>query len=159
MNKREVAEALNVSTRVVERYDKDGRLGVKTYVRGKTGKQADWKAADVERLRVELEAVDYPTNALEATNSQRAGLVVPEERERLIAALEAISSQRDSHRAPSFTDLAAKPLLTLQEAQTLSGLSRGTLRAAIDAKKLKAQIIGRAWRVKNKDLQAYIDKL
>jgi excisionase family DNA binding protein len=38
-------------------------------------------------------------------------------------------------------------------------LQRATLREAIDARKLKAKIIGRAWRVKRVDLDEYIEKL
>jgi excisionase family DNA binding protein len=45
------------------------------------------------------------------------------------------------------------------EAAQLSGLSRGHLREAIDAGKLKARIIGRGWRVKRDDLDAYVKKL
>jgi predicted site-specific integrase-resolvase len=58
MNKKEAAERLGISTRLVERYDSEGRLGQKTYVRGRTGKQADWSEQAVEKLRCELEASD-----------------------------------------------------------------------------------------------------
>jgi excisionase family DNA binding protein len=44
------------------------------------------------------------------------------------------------------------------EAAQLSGLSRGHLREAIEEKKLKARIIGRGWRVKRADLDAYVAK-
>jgi excisionase family DNA binding protein len=47
----------------------------------------------------------------------------------------------------------------LTEAALLAGLSRGHLRLAIAEKKLKARIIGRGWRVKREDLEAYIKKL
>jgi excisionase family DNA binding protein len=45
------------------------------------------------------------------------------------------------------------------EASQLSGLSRRILRQAIEEKKLKARIIGRGWRVKRADLDAYVMKL
>jgi excisionase family DNA binding protein len=38
-------------------------------------------------------------------------------------------------------------------------LSRETLRGAIASRELKAQIVGKAWRVKRKDLEEYIDNL
>jgi excisionase family DNA binding protein len=41
----------------------------------------------------------------------------------------------------------------------LSGLSRNHLRQVIEEKKLKARIIGRGWRVKRGDLDAYVKKL
>jgi excisionase family DNA binding protein len=55
--------------------------------------------------------------------------------------------------------VADKLLFTLSEAQGMTGLSRETLRDAIDNKKLKAKIIGRGWRVKRADLEAYVKRL
>jgi excisionase family DNA binding protein len=55
--------------------------------------------------------------------------------------------------------VADKLTLSLVEASQLSGLSRGHLREAIEAKKLKARIIGRGWRVKRDDLDLYVKKL
>ena len=52
-----------------------------------------------------------------------------------------------------------KLTLSLIKASQLSGLSRGHLRQAIEAKKLKARIIGKGWRVKRSDLDAYVQKL
>ena len=59
---------------------------------------------------------------------------------------------------PAF-DLGPKLLLTLPECQNLTGLSREVLRVAIDKEELKARRIGRAWRVKRADLEAYIASL
>jgi excisionase family DNA binding protein len=53
----------------------------------------------------------------------------------------------------------AKLLLTLQEAQALTGLSRDTLRHAIDDGTLKAQVIGRGFKIKRADLDEYVAKL
>ncbi len=61
--------------------------------------------------------------------------------------------------APTVADLAAKPLLKIAEAQTLTGLSRQILKAAIDDGKLKATVIGRSWRIKRDDLDLFIKKL
>ena len=52
-----------------------------------------------------------------------------------------------------------KLLLTLKEVQALTGLSREILREAINSGKLKAQIIGKSWRIKRFDLSDYIDNL
>jgi excisionase family DNA binding protein len=49
-------------------------------------------------------------------------------------------------------------MLTLAEASQLSGLSRGLLLGKIKARKLKAQILGRGWKVKRADLEAFIRK-
>ncbi len=74
----------------------------------------------------------------------------PEMRLRMLAAFEAMASP---------ARLSEKLTLTLTEAALLSGLSRGHLRQAIEEKKLKARIIGRGWRVKRADLDAYVTKL
>ena len=55
--------------------------------------------------------------------------------------------------------IADKLLLTIAEAQALTGLSREVLKNAIAAGELKAKQIGKSWRVKRSDLKEYIDKL
>jgi excisionase family DNA binding protein len=163
MNKKEVAEALGITTRQVETYASKGRLGEVKYVRGRTGKQADYDAEAVAVFKAELDNPDHPITALQAANSQPSGLIAAVNSDRLITTLEALGFTRDHGNtrqpSPTIADLAAKPLLTLAEAHTLTGLSRGILREAIDAGKLKARIIGRAWRIKRDDLNAFIKKL
>ena len=56
-------------------------------------------------------------------------------------------------------EVAHKIMLTLPEAAVLTSLSRNHLREAISKGKLKARIIGRGWRVKRSDLDAYVKKL
>ena len=58
MNKKEVSEFLGVSTRLVEKYASEGRLGEVTYIRGKTGKQAEYNQEAVEKLKTALESPD-----------------------------------------------------------------------------------------------------
>lgn len=57
MNKAEAAEVLGCSLRQVEKFSSPavGRLRVE-YIKGKRGREARYDPADVERLRVELEA-------------------------------------------------------------------------------------------------------
>ncbi|MDF5718102.1 MAG: helix-turn-helix domain-containing protein [Rhizonema sp. NSF051] len=52
--------------------------------------------------------------------------------------------------------IADKLLLTLPEAQALTGLSREFLREAISNGTLKAAVIGRSWRIKRSDLEEYV---
>jgi excisionase family DNA binding protein len=161
MDKKTVAERLKISTRQVEAYASQGRLGEVRYVRGRTGKQADYEDEAVERLRVELEEPDQ--SLMHRTDARGAsGLIAPADRERFIKALELLASREETRArvfAPSIVDLSKKPLLKLDESARLTGLSKQILREAIEAKKLKAKIIGRAWRVKRADLDAYIKKL
>ncbi len=160
MNKKEVAEALGVSTRLIEKYAHEGRLGEVTYVRGKTGKQADFDAAAVDRLKAELEAPDRPLPAI-APNTRASGLVVASDvdRDRFIAALEKIAAQGQQTNGRPVVAIESKPLLKLDEASALTGLSRAILREAIERKKLKAKMIGRAWRILRADLDNYLKKL
>lgn len=75
----------------------------------------------------------------------------------LAALVEALTAR--APQPPGAHEIAAKLLLTLTECQTLTGLSRQALRAAIDAGDLKGRQIGRAWRVKRGDLESYIEGL
>jgi excisionase family DNA binding protein len=160
MNKREAAERLGVSTRLVERYASEGRLGEVKYVRGRTGRQADFDEQAVEKLKAELEAPAYPPAPLAAPNSSSSALVAPQDRERFIAALEAMAGSREQTRAGLFgVSVGEKIMLTLADASALTSLSRNHLRVAIGEKKLKARIIGRGWRVKRSDLDAYVRRL
>jgi excisionase family DNA binding protein len=160
MNKKEVADALGVSVRLVERYSSEGRLGEVRYVRGKTGKQADYDQDSVEALKRDLETIDYPTNspaagvvgALELRRGSQA-----EQFAEMIARLVTQAPQRPEQTRT--TDLAAKLMLNLNEAAQLAGLSRGILRDAISQKKLKARILGRGFKIKKTDLEAWISKL
>ncbi|MCA1594095.1 MAG: ankyrin repeat domain-containing protein [Acidobacteria bacterium] len=83
----------------------------------------------------------------------------PESLERLIAALEALRHGEPASRAPSAAEVAHKILLTLPEAAVLTGLSRDRLRQAAREGTLKAQMIGRRWRIKRADLDEYVRNL
>jgi excisionase family DNA binding protein len=50
-------------------------------------------------------------------------------------------------------------MLSIDEAAALAGLSAHHVREAIKAGALKAKIVGRGWRVKRPDLDAYVKKL
>lgn len=172
MNKEEAAKYLGCSTRAVERYAAAGRLRGH-YERGKTGKVLVFDEADVEALKRELEAPqDKPVEARQeppesptgqgATGTLARRVEAPQlarnaDLAGFVAAL--MEAAQSSDKARQSVPVEAKLLLTLVEAQQLTGLSRSTLREAVEAKKLKAQQIGRAWRIKRSDLDAYIGKL
>lgn len=181
MNKREASEALKVSVRLVEKYASEGRLGEVEYVRGKTGREASYKPEAVERLRLELETPD--TQLQIAPNRRAASLdgAASEQALRVVTLLESIDAHLTAAResqaqavaqavAPLAESLEAiraalaaprvEPLmLSLAEAARVSGLSRDVLRAAIAAKRLRGRIIGRGFKVKRADLDAYVSKL
>ena len=55
--------------------------------------------------------------------------------------------------------IESKILLTLDEAQGMTGLSKSYLREAIGQERLKAKQIGKSWRVKRSDLDNFIEDL
>jgi excisionase family DNA binding protein len=147
MNKKEVSEFLGISTRLVERYASEGRLGEITYIRGKTGKQAEYNREAVESLKIILES---PDTALQATRSPDARLFVTQ-------LVEAIASREDSRSASVRT--SEKLLLNLTDCRLLTGLSDANLRDAVKAGTLKAKIIGRGYKIKRTDLDSFIHQL
>jgi predicted transcriptional regulator len=146
MNKKQVAEFLGVSTRIVEKYASEGRLGEVTYVRGKTGKQAEYNREAVENLKTILES---PDTAI-ATKTPDARLIVA-------SLIEAITSREELRSAS--VRVSEKLLLNLNDCKLLTGLSEQNLRDAIKSERLKAKIIGRGWKVKKQDLDNFVSNL
>jgi len=171
MNKEEAANFLGVSVRTLQRYTAQGRIAA-NYKPGKTNKEAVYDEKELARFKRELETATYPvrpsvtlgaTSEVQGIARHEQGVSIapvtldtgdvrdtPEMRTRMLAAFEAMASP---------VRLTDKLTLTLTEASLLSGLSRNHLRQAIEEKKLKARIIGRGWRVKRDDLDAYVKKL
>ena len=173
MNKTEVAEALNCSTRQVEKYASGGRLGEIIYVRGKRGREAQYDAAEVERLKAELvderETVigkppaliqqrDAPALA-SATNDERLLLMAARMAQEMMKHLPALLPPAPNGHTPAAIPVADKLILTLADAAALTSLSKDHLSAAIHAGKLKAKKIGRGWKIKRDDLDLYVKKL
>jgi hypothetical protein len=147
MNKKQVAEFLGVSTRIVEKYASEGRLGEIVYVRGKTGKQAEYNREAVENLKTILES---PDTALTVAKTPDARLIVA-------SLVEAITSREESRSAS--VRVSEKLLLNLKDCKLLTGLSEQNLRDAIKSEKLKAKIIGRGWKIKKQDLDEFVSNL
>jgi excisionase family DNA binding protein len=163
MNKKEVAEYLGVSTRLVEKYASESRLGEVVYVRGRTGKQAEYNRESVENLKVELET---PSTAITAQRSPDARLFAAQliealerhEQTRIEAIRGLLEESGDKPRSASIR-ASEKLLLNINDCRLLTGLSRRVLRQAIEDGKLKARIIGRAYRIKRADLDEFISNL
>jgi excisionase family DNA binding protein len=173
MTKKEAAELLGVTERTLERYTSQNRIGVR-YEKGKTSDVAAYDRGELERFKAELERPTHrpaiqrmssgneiPTNIVNHDSTALSPLASFDVIERIITAtasatVQAIDTTRDERPA---VEIADKVLLTLLEAQALCGLSRAVLKTAIDAGELKAQTIGRAWRVKRSDLDKWIEGL
>jgi excisionase family DNA binding protein len=162
MNKEQAANYIGASVRTLQRLTGAGKIAV-TYERGHKGDEARYSQSDLDAylqsqkpvalMRPDTAATSGATDdttqamSLVTTGGAASGMATG------AALIEAFAQMSAPVR------VSEKFTLSLVEAAQLSGLSRGHLRQAIEAKKLKARIIGRGWRVKREDLEAYIKKL
>ncbi len=157
LTKQKAAEFLGVTIRSIEAYAAKGKL-TPAKAKGTRGDITVYDEQELEKLKAEREQIRYvprPETALALPASDRQNAIV--KRRDVAEFIALIESARTA--APSIADLAAKPLLKLDEAQMLTGLSRQTLREGIDSGKLKAKVVGRSWRIKRDDLNLFIKKL
>jgi excisionase family DNA binding protein len=162
MNREEAAEALGISVRSLQRTVKAGKLTVK-YRRGSSGKQeAIFDPEEIEQYKASMEAetvhpatASGENQALATMRDMDVARSVALARNSFAAMFEAM---RPANERPSVA-IEAKLVLTLPEASALTNFSRGHLLEAIKNKKLKAKIIGRGWRIKRDNLDAYVKKL
>lgn len=164
MNKQEAADFLGVSVRALERYVSQGKISVR-YEKGKTRPTANFDPQELEAFRAELTQPTYkprqiptPSQPAEDTALTYSGEIADFGEVTAIDKLAGIIErllQRDLPVVP----IADKLLLTISEAQALTGLSREFLRDAIASGELKAKVIGKGWRIKRSDLDNFIDEL
>lgn len=163
MNKKEAAAYLNVSTRAIERYTVQGKLAP-AYEKGRTGLAPVYNQAQLDQVKKQMDeaanvshAAIKPDKKDKPDKGDKDGALVLRSGSR--ADLAAFITAIDKTRGQSIADLAAKPLLTRDEAQRLTGLSRGLLKEAVASGKLKERRLGRAYRIKRSDSEAYIETL
>jgi excisionase family DNA binding protein len=180
LTKEQAAKRLKISVRSLQRAASAGRVKP-VYHRGASGKmETFFDSDDVDRYKEELSQVVEPerksamvaapmgdSQALSQVGAGSYVTALHDFLERLVSVQErqlppgTPAPVSDSHTLSQAAPLsiADKLTLSLMEASQLSGLSRNHLRQAIEDKKLKARIIGRGWRVKRDDLDAYVKKL
>jgi excisionase family DNA binding protein len=153
MNKEQAATSLGISVRSLQRLVQSEKISVK-YKRGESGKQeAVFDAEELANYKSERDSETVkPSNA---TISDTA--LARNDTHQFLELLR--TAVTPTEVKTSSVAIADKPLLKLDEASALTGLSRDTLRKAIDAKGLKGKIIGRAYRIKRADLDRYIKNL
>lgn len=146
MNKKEVSGFLGRSTRLVEQYASEGKLGEEAYVRSKTGDQADYNWQAIEKLKAELQS---PNPLVSNTSPEEP--YAEDLRGLFSILLEEVRSQS--------VRTSEKLLLNINDCRLLTGLSDSLLKKAIKNGTLKAKIIGRAYKVKRQDLNDFITNL
>ncbi len=160
MNKKEASEFLGISIRQVENYAKQSKLSVRKE-KGKTGDISVYDERELKRLKAELDSKRAPrpsvvTESSESTELVRASDSRLSDVSRFAETLERM--QIGNRKAGRDVAVENKPLLKLDEAAALTGLSRQILRDAIKAEELKGKLIGRAYRIKRADLDEFISK-
>lgn len=160
MNKREVAEYLDLSTRAVERAVARGKLSV-GYKKDKHGHVALFNPAEVRRYKAKLEVpipkrpiVEPPMPPTPTAPDSQTPLTVGS----VINLSDSATKVSGAKRMP-FVPVADKLTLSLGEASSLSGLSEKFLWQAIHKDKLKAFKDEQDWRIKRADLDAFVRKL
>jgi excisionase family DNA binding protein len=152
MNKEDAAKYLEISVRSLQRLVQSEKLSV-TYKRGNSGKQeAIFNADELEKYKNERDAESVKTASVPTNDTALA-------RNDANRFIELIRDAVTPKQKASTVEIADKPLLKLDECAALTGLSRDILRKAIDSKKLKGKLIGKAYRIKRDDLDEYIKKL
>jgi excisionase family DNA binding protein len=155
MNKEEAAKEVGISVRTLQRAMKDEKISY-SYQRSKAnGKQeVVFSEDDIASYKKTLEyKEEKPATALMTRpDTDLARSVV-------IATKEILEFNYGLSKPGHSVAVEAKLLLKLDEAALLTGLSKKILRNAIEEKKLKAQMIGKAFRIKRADLDAYIKNL
>jgi excisionase family DNA binding protein len=157
MNKEDAAKQLGISVRSLQRLVQSEKISV-TYKRGESGKQeAIFNLDEIENYKrgrdaetVKPAVVTTGDTALarsDATTNDTA------------LARNVIETIFNTIGQKSGVPIADKPLLKLDEAAALTGLSRDTLRKAMQDKELVGKMIGRAYRIKRDDLDRYIKNL
>jgi excisionase family DNA binding protein len=154
MNKQEASDFLGCSLRTLERYMSRGEISFK-YEKGKTRDVAVFDEVELHdfKERLEQETIKPAIELRQISTDERSKIaVVNDEVDGLSSIIEFLI------KAQSIRPID-KLLLTIADAQQFTGLSRQYLREAIASNHLKAKIIGRAWRIKKADLEAYINAL
>jgi excisionase family DNA binding protein len=157
MNKEDAAKQLGISVRSLQRLVQSEKISV-TYKRGQSGKQeAIFNSDEVENYKRgrDAETIKPSVTTTGDTALARSDATTND----TTLARNVIEAFFSATGQKSGVPIADKPLLKLDEAAALTGLSRDTLRTAIDTNELKGKLIGRAFRIKRDDLDKYIKKL
>jgi excisionase family DNA binding protein len=157
MNKEEARKELGISVRSLQRLVQSEKISVR-YKRGESGKQeAIFNPEEIENYKRGRDAeIIKPSVATTRDTALARSDMATGDTSLARNVIETIFNLGLQKPAVAIAD---KPLLKLDEAAALTGLSRQFLRQAIEDGKLKGRIIGRGFRVKRGDLDEFIKKL
>jgi excisionase family DNA binding protein len=153
MKKEEAAEFLGISVRSLQRLTQKKVITL-IQKRGESGKQESFY--DVDELTEYKRKRDVETVNPAVAPSKDTALARNDATQFFEMLKDAVAPKQKAGRDVAVEN---KPLLKLDEAAALTGLSRQILRKAIDSEELKAKLIGRAYRIKRDDLDEFIKNL
>lgn len=162
ITKNEALTLLRVSDRALQKYAAQGKIEVR-YIRGDSGrKEARYLENEVKKLQQEQERVIYrPSNSLTNTTEDNTPVPIrtstPSVLEFTPEAFERFQKIFSPTLPPS--EIKQKPILTLVEASTLTGLSKQKLVDAIKAQELPGAKVGNSWKVETQTLINYARSL
>lgn len=152
MNKDEAAKELGIGVRSLQRLTEKKKISV-TYKRGESGKQeAIFNPEEIENYKRQRDVETIQSASVTSGDTALA-------RNDTHQFLELLKTAITPEQKTVSVNIADKPLLKLDEAAALTGLSRDILREAIKTLELKGKMIGRAYRIKRADLDIYIASL
>jgi excisionase family DNA binding protein len=164
MKKFDAAKFLDISEKTLERLVKNGEISSKL----EKGKTRDVVVFDDEELKTFKEKRESSKHrpAFSSSNdspAQDSLSLIPTKADnidRQIQTLEFLEVLRNALTSQKqVVPIADKILLSVNDCRLLTGLSEQSLRDAIHDRKLNARIIGRGYKVKRKDLDAFVESL
>ena len=158
LSKTEAAEYLGISLRSLERYTQKGKIAVK-YVRGKYGKQPVYQRKDLEEFQQSYQEVVHQPAVANLTTQ----LSPPAQSDHVIELLRRFlaqdAQQKEDLNSPA-VPIEHKLLLTIKEAQALTGRSWAFFREAIENGRLPvADVPARGFIIKRADLNKFIESI
>jgi Helix-turn-helix domain len=148
--KQDAAAALGVSTKTVENYARDGKIGQALYRRAAGGPQlAVFSREDVDHLVTNRQdgAIEQSPRVVAAASSNGQALTPPPAKRHGGGGLDPAIVQALLHRFQETSQNAEKLFLTIPEAARFSGLSEAYIRRACQAGSLAA-IRDAGWKIK-----------
>lgn len=154
MDKEAAAQTLGISVRSLQRLVQSEKLSV-TYKRGDSGKQeAIFNPEEIENFKYQRDVeTTKPANVTTSDMLLARNVIDPTEFFNVLR--DAIIPQPKV----AAVAVADKPLLKLDEASALTGLSKEFLKKAIKSDELQGRRIGNPYRIKREDLDDYIKRL
>jgi excisionase family DNA binding protein len=162
ITKNEALDLLRVTDRALQKYAAQGKLEVR-YIRGDSGrKEARYIENEVKKLQEEQGRVIYrPTNSPPNLSEDNSPVPIRPNTPSVLEFTPEVFERFQKIFSPTLppSEIKQKPILTLVEASTLTGLSKQKLVEAIKAEDLPGAKVGNSWKLETETLIHYARSL